>query len=174
MDTPRLTEVPREQLPEQPRRFNAALFFANKDRVSRLCMTALIVSRVCNGLQIVTLLVLLNRKDSVTIVDEDGGIKVGSSKSLAEAKEFHQRLAFQATEALFLRNPRDFDEPELLQGLFSRPSRVLTPTRWCRMAPIPTARTWRDFTCRTTTSPTPRTALWTPRSDAARLPPHVR
>ena len=122
MNTPRTTPIDQERIPDPPRRFNAAQFFAHKDRLARLCIAALLFSLVCNALQIATLVVWLKRKDMVTIVDEDGSVRVGAPKSLADAKELHQHLAFQATEALLLRNPKDFDEPELLQGLFSRPA----------------------------------------------------
>ena len=54
------------------------------------------------------------------MIDEDGGVRVGASKTLAQARELHQHLAFQGAEALLLRNPRDFDEPELVQALFSQ------------------------------------------------------
>ncbi|PWU19872.1 MAG: hypothetical protein C5B50_05430 [Verrucomicrobia bacterium] len=116
----RKSPVVHELMPDPPRRLNAAQFFAHKDRLARLCIVALLASLLCNGLQIAALVGYLQQKDNVTVVDDEGVVKMGTPKPLAQAKELHQRIAFEATESLLLRNPRDFDAPELLQALFSR------------------------------------------------------
>src|SRR4051812_2678886 len=121
MDALRKTAVVQERTPDPPRRFNPAQFFAHKDKLARLCILTLLFSLFCNALEIAALLVWMGRKDRVTVIDDHGLVRVGEPKPLAEAKELQQRLAFEATESLLLRNPRDFDEPELLPALLSRP-----------------------------------------------------
>ena len=118
----RQTEAVHERMPDSPRRFNAAQFFAHKDRLARLCIIALLCSLVCNGLETGALFALLRQKEQVTVIDEEGNAHGAVQKPFSDARELHQRIAFEATEALLLRNPRDFDEPELLQSLFSRPA----------------------------------------------------
>jgi hypothetical protein len=121
-EPPRQTETLHERMPDAPRRFHPAQFFAHKDRLARLCIAALICSLLGNGLETGVMFALLRQREQVTVVDEDGYPHAGMSKPLSDAKELHQRIALEATEALLLRNPRDFDEPELLQSLFSIPA----------------------------------------------------
>jgi hypothetical protein len=122
MEALRKTPAAQELLPNPPGRFDAAQFFAHKDRLARLCIVALLLCLVCNGLQTAALLAWMSRKDRVTVIDDEGIARIGTPKPLAEARELHQRLAFEAAESLLLRNPRDFDAPEILQALLSRPA----------------------------------------------------
>jgi hypothetical protein len=121
MESLRNTEAIHERIPDAPRRFNP-LFFAHKDRLARLCLGALLCSLVCNGLETAALFALLRQKEQVTVVDDEGNAHAAMAKPFSEARELHQRVAFEATEALLLKNPRDFDEPEMLQSLFARPA----------------------------------------------------
>jgi len=114
------TVVPSETIPSAPSRFNAGQLFAHKDRLARLCLGVSLVSLVCAGLTLLVLLSVLRQRDSLTVIDEDGNVRPGTQKSLAEARELQQHTAFAATTALLLRNSRDFDEPELLQTLLSK------------------------------------------------------
>lgn len=57
-------------------------------------------------------------KERVVVLDGGGTFSVSPLLGFEEAKELHESMALWATLALFQRNPRGFDYPDLLQKIF--------------------------------------------------------
>lgn len=57
-------------------------------------------------------------KERVVVLDGGGTFSVSPLLGFEEAKELHESMALWATLALFQRNPRGFDYPDMLQKIF--------------------------------------------------------
>jgi hypothetical protein len=57
-------------------------------------------------------------KERVVVLDGGGTFSVSPLLGFEEAKELHEAMALWATLALFQRNPRGFDYPDMLQKIF--------------------------------------------------------
>lgn len=57
-------------------------------------------------------------KERVVVLDGGGTFSVSPLLGFEEAKELHEAMALWAALALFQRNPKGFDYPEILQKLF--------------------------------------------------------
>src|SRR5204862_6095390 len=81
------------------------------------CVIACLAVALC----IVQPYLILNafeRRERVVVLDGAGTFAVSPVLGFEEAKELHEAMTLWATLALFQRNPRDFDYPEMLQKLF--------------------------------------------------------
>lgn len=97
----------------------AGQFFANKDRLARWCLAALVISGLTNGLVLLLLLQLARKEPWFFALDPAGNWYRGHGTRFVEARELHAQQAIQATTALLYRNQDDFDFPERLSDLFS-------------------------------------------------------
>src|SRR5262249_6505194 len=61
------------------------------------------------------ILKLQKTRERVVVLDGAGSFAVSPVLGFEEAKELHEAMTMWATLALFQRNPRDFDYPEILQ-----------------------------------------------------------
>jgi hypothetical protein len=102
-----------------PRPMNLGAFFAQKDRLVRWCLLTSIGSIGCAILSLVTALSVSKRDIRFVVLDPAGNVFVAPGRAFDEAKELHIEQALLATSALLLRQPNDFDLPELLQTLFA-------------------------------------------------------
>jgi hypothetical protein len=57
-------------------------------------------------------------RERVVVLDGAGTFSVSPLLGFEEAKDLHEAMALLATQALFERNPKGFDYPELLQRLY--------------------------------------------------------
>lgn len=130
------TPVPSDapELPQRPAPPLGALF-AQKDRLVRLALGVTLVSLVSGVLSLVTMMSSSGQETRFVVVDTSGNIFVVPGRAFDEAKELHTQQALLATSVLLLRNPSDFDLPELLQSLFS--SRALFEAASIRNAETP-------------------------------------
>jgi len=119
-ELPRLTPVVSERLVTPKPRFNAGAFFAHKDRLARLCMAVAFAALAVAALALALAIPNARRPVQYVIIDPTGTCILVNGATFHEAKELHLQQAMLATTALLLRNPRDFDQPEILQALFSR------------------------------------------------------
>ncbi len=119
-DRERNTPVFSERLASSKPRFNAAAFFAQKDRLSRLCVLITLAALIVAGLALKSALSNSHQKTLFVVLDPAGNVIVAPGVVFSEAKELHVQQAMLATTAVLLRNPKDFDQPEILQSLFSR------------------------------------------------------
>ena len=62
---------------------------------------------------------LLQRPMLFVVLDPEGNVIPVPGAPFPEARELHVMEAMLATTALLSRNPRDFDQPEFLQGMLS-------------------------------------------------------
>lgn len=100
-------------------RFNAAAFFAHKDRLARLSMAGIIG---CSAVTLASLALVFrfSTQPPVVLGVDRSGVPFGErGTSFAEAKNLHIEQALLATLALFSRSSADFDLPEILSTLFS-------------------------------------------------------
>ena len=115
----RMCVIP-ERMPPTKAPFNAAAFFAGKDRLARLGMLVALVALVVAGLAVTLALSSARQKVLFVVLDPAGNVIIVPGVTFSEAKELHVQQSMLATSALLLRNPKDFDQPEMLQALFSR------------------------------------------------------
>jgi hypothetical protein len=57
-------------------------------------------------------------RDRVVVLDGAGSFSVSPLLGFEEAKDLHEAMALWATLALFQRNPKNFDYPDMLQKMF--------------------------------------------------------
>jgi hypothetical protein len=119
-ESARRTPVQSERLPLPKPAFQAGAFFAHKDRLARLNSAVALAALVVAGLALVQTLTQARRPVQFVVLDPNGNCLVTLGAPFHEARELHVQQATLATLALLLRNPRDFDLPELQQSLFAR------------------------------------------------------
>ena len=103
-----------------PRHAQFTQFLADKDRVSRMSLgvavCALIVAALAIGLAIHS-----SQKPVLFVVlDSEANVIPVTGAPFPEARELHVKEAMLATTALLSRNPHGFDQPEFLEGMFSK------------------------------------------------------
>lgn len=60
----------------------------------------------------------MSGRERVVVLDGAGTFSISPVLGFEEAKELHEAMTLWATLALFQRNPRDFDYPDVLEKLF--------------------------------------------------------
>jgi hypothetical protein len=120
----RRTTVLSERIPTAKARFNAGAFFAHKDRLARLCATVALVSMGIAGLALALAIPNLGHKPLFVILDAADTPMRGHDAEFQDANKLHVQQAMLATTALLLRNPKDLDQPEVIQTLFSQPAQA--------------------------------------------------
>lgn len=95
-------------------------FLADKDRVSRLALTvaagSLLVAAAAVGLSYHQ----SQRPVLFVVLDAEANVIPVAGSPFPEAKELHVKEALLASSALLSRNPHGFDQPEVLEALFSK------------------------------------------------------
>lgn len=123
-ETPRCTPVTHDRLPPVKPGFNAGAFFAHKDRLARLCSTVTLMAVIVAGLALAFAIPNARQRVLFVVLDPAGNCIVAPGVAFHQARELHVQQAMLATTALLLRNPKDFDQPELVQAIFSRPAQA--------------------------------------------------
>jgi hypothetical protein len=112
---------PTRRLPavsQKARRFSPARLFADHAFAARAwCVIACVAVGLC-VVQPYLILKASSGRERVVVLDGAGTFAVSPVLGFEEAKELHESMTLWATLALFQRNPRDFDYPEVLQKLF--------------------------------------------------------
>jgi hypothetical protein len=112
---------PTRRLPavsKKARRFSPARLFADHAFAARAwCVIACVAVGLC-VVQPYLILKASSGRERVVVLDGAGTFSVSPVLGFEEAKELHESMTLWATLALFQRNPRDFDYPEVLQKLF--------------------------------------------------------
>lgn len=116
----RKTPVASERLDLDKPSFNPATFLVGKDRLARLSLIVALTATIVALLALIPALSNAGQRTIFIVLDPNGNFLVAPGATFAQAKELHVQQALLATTALLLRNPKDFDQPELLQALFSR------------------------------------------------------
>ena len=111
-----------EKVASEATRPGPPAFFANKDRVARWSLAALCLSGLGHLLELAVIFHLAAQPPFFHAMDPAGHTYGGRGRTFAEAKEVQVEQSILAAHALLERNQSDFDLPELLQSMFSRPA----------------------------------------------------
>ncbi len=103
---------------QKARRFSPAKLFADHAFAARAwCVIACVAVALCI-VQPFLILKAASGKERVVVLDGAGTFSVSPVLGFEQAKELHESMTLWATIALFQRNPRDFDYPDVLQKIF--------------------------------------------------------
>ena len=110
-------------LPPAKPRLDPAAFLAGRDRLARWALLVAALSLACTALSSVLTLTRGQKEVLFVVLDPNGDVFVVPGAKFVEAKELHVQQSLLAATALLLRNPKDFDQLEILQSFCS-------PTAW--------------------------------------------
>jgi hypothetical protein len=119
MPTERNTPVPSERVEPTRSPLLPAAFLAGKDRLARQALLVAALALLIAALSLVLAFSRGRQPVLFVVLDPNGNVIVAPGVTFVEAKELHIQQSLLATTALLLRNPKDFDQPEILQALFS-------------------------------------------------------
>lgn len=119
MENPPLRlSTPGAQPPPQRRRFDPADFFSQRDRLPWFWFLVAAAVTVGAAWDRQRLVALFKQRERVVIIDPSHTFYLSPLLQFQEAKDLHIQQAELATVAFLSRNPRDFDQPELLKLMF--------------------------------------------------------
>jgi len=118
MDAPRLTPNANQKLGTGSTRTDFGVFFAHKDRLARLSMAVAILALVTTALALSFSAAHLRQGLRFIVLDPAGNWTLAPGNTFAEATELHVQQALLAANALLLRNPENFDQPEVIEAMF--------------------------------------------------------
>ena len=117
-----LRETPVDQtrrLPAAPRAgFSPVRLFADNAFAARLWFLVACVALAFCAIEPYLIISAYRTRERVVVLDGAGTFSVSPLLGFEEAKDLHESMALLATQALFERNPKGFDYPELLQRLY--------------------------------------------------------
>jgi len=96
------------------------LFLTDMGRVARLSLLLNLGQLALNLGALVLVVQLQNRPVLFVVPDSEGNLIPVPGTSFPEARELHVMESMLVTTALLSRNPRDFDQPEFLQGALTQ------------------------------------------------------
>lgn len=106
----------------EPARTTPGYFLANKDRLARWCVAALLVSGAVNVLALALLFQTAAQPPWFVTLDPLSGPEGGQGTSFEKAREIHIRQALDAASVLLYRSQGEFDFGERLPDLFALPA----------------------------------------------------
>ena len=121
MDNPKLqnTETKSANAPKpMPRRFDPTRLFIQRDRLPWFWFFFTIAVLLLSAIDRYHIVSQFKQRERVVIIDPAGTYYLSPLLQFSEAKELHVQQAELATMAFLERNPRDFDNPDLLRLLF--------------------------------------------------------
>ena len=117
-EVPRQTPVKTEPAPLQKQVFHPTRIFVDKDRTAFLWFGVAVVAVAFAAAQPYFLIQKFKQQERVVIVDPAGTYFVSPLMDFQEAKDFHAQQSTLAATAFLERNPKGFDNPELLKLAF--------------------------------------------------------
>ncbi len=114
----RETSVKTESASLSPRDFNPTRVFVDKDRTAFLWFCVAVLAIIFAAAQPYFLIQKFKQRERVVIVDPAGTYYVSPLMDFQEAKDFHAQQSTLAAMAFLERNPKGFDNPELLKQIF--------------------------------------------------------
>ena len=121
MDNPKLqnTETKSANAPKpMPRRFDPTRLFIQRDRLPWFWFFFTIAVLLLSAIDRYHIVSQFKQRERVVIIDPAGTYYLSPLLQFSEAKDLHVQQAELATMAFLERNPRDFDNPDLLRLLF--------------------------------------------------------
>lgn len=104
------------------RRFDPTRLFMQRDRLPWFWFFVAVAVTVLSAFDRSNLIHHFKQRERVVIIDPAGTYYLSPLLQFQEAKDLHVQQATLATLALLERNPKDFDNPELLKQLFLKPA----------------------------------------------------
>lgn len=98
--------------------FSTARLFADHAFAARIWFLIACGALGFCGLQPYLIIKAYRARERVVVLDGGGSFSVSPLLGFEEAKELHEAMALWATLALFQRNPKTWDYPDMLQKLF--------------------------------------------------------
>ena len=114
----RETSVKTEPAPIPKRAFNPTRVFVDKDRTAFLWFWVAVLAVLFAAAQPYYLIQKVKQRERVVIIDPAGTYYVSPLLDFQEAKDFHAQQSTLAAMAFLERNPKGFDNPELLKQVF--------------------------------------------------------
>lgn len=102
-----------------PRPSRLAAVFAQKDRLLRWCVVTTLAAIACAVLSLLIALGTTTQPMWFVVLDRAGNVIVTQGRVFDEARELHIEQALLAASTLLLRNPNNFDMPEVMSSLFA-------------------------------------------------------
>lgn len=100
------------------RRFSPARLFADHAFAARAWCIIACCAVALSIVQPFLIVRAMSGRERVVVLDGAGTFSISPVLGFEEAKELHEAMTLWATLALFQRNPRDFDYPDVLEKLY--------------------------------------------------------
>ena len=114
----RQTSVKTEPAPIPKRAFNPMRVFVDKDRTAFLWFCVAVLAILFAAAQPYFLIQKFKQREHVVIIDPAGTYYVSPLLDFQEARDLHAQQSTLAAMAFLERNPKGFDNPELLKQMF--------------------------------------------------------
>ena len=114
----RESPVKTKPAPIPKRAFNPTRVFVDKDRTAFLWFWVAVIAVLFAAAQPYYLIQKFKQRERVVIIDPAGTYYVSPLLDFQEAKDFHAQQSTLAAMAFLERNPKGFDNPELLKQVF--------------------------------------------------------
>jgi hypothetical protein len=98
--------------------FSPARFFADHTFAARMWFIVACVALAFCVVQPYLIIKALRTRERVVVLDGAGSFSISPLLGFEEARDLHEAMALWATLALYQRNPKNFDYPDMLQKLF--------------------------------------------------------
>ena len=125
MDNPKLqnTETKSANAPKpMPRRFDPTRLFIQRDRLPWFWFFFTVAVLLLSAIDRYHIVSQFKQRERVVIIDPAGTYYLSPLLQFAEAKDLHVQQAELATMVFLTRNPKDFDNPDLLKLMFLKPA----------------------------------------------------
>jgi hypothetical protein len=103
-------------------RFDPTRLFVQRDRLPWFWFFVAVAVTVLAAFDRHQLVAQFKQRERVVIIDPSGTYYLSPLLQFQEAKDLHVQQATLATIALLERNPKDFDNPDLLKQLYLKPA----------------------------------------------------
>lgn len=117
-EEPLRTTTPARQHGAPRRAANPTRLFVERDRLAWWWFLCALVVLIAAALDRYHLVNAFKQRESVVIIDPAGTFYVSPLLKFDDANELHAQQSTLATVAFLQRNPKDFDNPELLKQMF--------------------------------------------------------
>ena len=126
----RTTAPPIHNPPTKTRKPDPTRIFIDKDRLARFWFLAAVIVLTASALERIYLVQALKEREHVVIVDPAGTYYVSPLLDFQEARDLHAQQSTLAAIAFLERNPKGFDQPELLQRMFLKETFAKAQSEW--------------------------------------------
>ncbi len=126
----RTTAPPIHNPPLKRRNADPTRIFIDKDRLARFWFLVAVIVLIASALERIHLVEALKEREHVVILDPAGTYYVSPLLDFEEARELHAQQSTLAAIAFLERNPKGFDQPELLQRMFLKDAFAKAQSEW--------------------------------------------